>query len=193
MKVKEESEKADLKLSIQKTKIMASGPITSWQIEGETMETVTDFIFLGSKITVDSNCSYEIKRRLLLERKAMTNLRQHIKKQRNYFVDKGPSSQSYDFSSVRMWELDNKKGWTLKNWYFWTVVLEKTRVPWTARRSINLEVNAKYSLEGLRLIGKDSDAGKDWRQEEKGMTEDEMVGCHHRLNGHEFEQTPGNG
>ena len=74
MKVKEESEKADLKLSIQKTKIMASGPITSWQIEGETMETVTDFIFLGSKITVDSNCSYEIKRRLLLERKAMTNL-----------------------------------------------------------------------------------------------------------------------
>ena len=107
---------------------MASGPITSWQIEGETMETVTDFIFFGSKITVDSNCSYEIKRRLLLERKAMTNLnlRQHIKKQRNYFVDKGPSSQSYDFSSVQMWELDNKKGWTLKNWYFWTVVLEKT-------------------------------------------------------------------
>ena len=104
MKVKEESEKADLKLSIQKTKIMASGPITSWQIEGETMETVTDFIFFGSKITVDSNCSYEIKRRLLLERKAMTNLnlRQHIKKQRNYFVDKGPSSQSYDFSSVQM-------------------------------------------------------------------------------------------
>ena len=74
MKVKEESEKAGLKLNIQKTKIVASGPITSWQIDGETMETVTDFIFLGSKITVDGDCSHEIKRRLLLGRKAMTNL-----------------------------------------------------------------------------------------------------------------------
>ena len=74
MKVKQESEKAGLKLSIQKTKIMASGPITSWQIDGETMETVTDFIFLGSKITADCDCSHEIKRHLLLERKAMTNL-----------------------------------------------------------------------------------------------------------------------
>ena len=74
MKVKEESEKVGLKLNIQKTKIMASGPITSWQIDGKTMETVTDFIFLGSKITVDSDCSHEIKRCLLLERKAMTNL-----------------------------------------------------------------------------------------------------------------------
>ena len=74
MKVKEESEKAGLKLNIQKTKIMASGPITLWQIDGETMETVTDFIFLGSKITVDGGCSYEIKRRLLLGRKTMTNL-----------------------------------------------------------------------------------------------------------------------
>ena len=74
MKVKEESEKADLKLNIQKTKIMASGPITSWQIDGEPMETVTDFIFLGSKITTDGDCSHEIKRPLLLERKAVTNL-----------------------------------------------------------------------------------------------------------------------
>ena len=74
MKVKEESEKADLKLSIQKTKIMASSPITSWQIDGETMETMTDFIFLGSKITADGDCSHEIKRRLLLGRKAMTNV-----------------------------------------------------------------------------------------------------------------------
>ena len=74
MKVKEGSEKPGLKLNIQKTKIMASGPITSWQIDGETMETVTDFIFLGSKITADGDCSHEIKRRLLLERKAMTNL-----------------------------------------------------------------------------------------------------------------------
>ena len=92
-----------LKLNIQKTKIMASGPITSWQIDGETMETVTDFIFLGSKITADGDCSHEMKRRLLLGRKAMTNIRQHIKKQRQYFANKGPSSQSYGFSSSHVW------------------------------------------------------------------------------------------
>ena len=85
MKVKEESEKAGLKLNIQKTKIMASGPITSWQINGEKVEAVTDFIFLGSKITVDGDCSHEIKRHLLLGRKVMTDLRQCIKKQRFYF------------------------------------------------------------------------------------------------------------
>ena len=84
MKVKEESEKVGLKLNIQKTKIMASSPITSWQIEGETMETVTDFIFLGSKITADDDCSHEIKRHLILERKAMTNLDSILKKQRHY-------------------------------------------------------------------------------------------------------------
>ena len=91
-------EKAGLKLNIQKTKIRASGPITSWQIDGQTMETVRDFIFLGSKVTADGDCSHEIKRHLLLGRKAITNL-QHIKKQRHYFADKGPSSQSYDISS----------------------------------------------------------------------------------------------
>ena len=95
MKVKEESEKVGLKFNIQKTKIMASGPITSWQIDGETMETVTDFIFLSSKITADGNCSHKIERHLLLGRKAMT--KQHIKKQRHYFVNKGQSSQSYGF------------------------------------------------------------------------------------------------
>ena len=93
MKVKEESEKADLKLNIQKMKIMASGPITSWQIDGETMETVRDFIFLGSKITADGDCSHEIKRCLLLERKAITNL-DSIRKQRHYFANKGLSSQT---------------------------------------------------------------------------------------------------
>ena len=98
MKVKEESEKVDLKFNIQKTKIMASGPITSWQIDGETMETVTDFVFLGSKFTEYGDCSHEIKRCLLLGRKAMTS-RQHIKKQRHNFANKGPSSQSYGFSS----------------------------------------------------------------------------------------------
>ena len=103
MKVKEESEKAGLKLNIQETKIMASGPITSWQTDGETMETVTDFIFLGSKITADGDYSHEIKRRLLLGRKAMTSLSQCIKKWRHYFANKGLSSQSYGFSSSHVW------------------------------------------------------------------------------------------
>ena len=119
MKVKEESEKVGLKLSIQKTKIMASSPITSWQIDGEAMETVTDFIFLGSKITADGNCSHEIKT-LAPWKKSYDQPRQHIKKQRHYFVNKGPSSQSYGFSSshVWMWELDHKKSWASKNWCF---------------------------------------------------------------------------
>ena len=98
MKVKVESEKVGLKLNIQKTKIMAFGPITSWEIDGETVETVAGFIFLGSKITADGDCSHEIKRCSLLGRKAMTNLRQCIKKQRHYFVNKDPSSQGYDSS-----------------------------------------------------------------------------------------------
>ena len=103
MKVREESEKAGLKLNIQKTKIMASGPITSWQIVGETMETVTDFIFLGSKITADGDCSHEIKRHLLLGWKAMTNLRQCIKKQSHHSAYKGPYIQKYGFSSSHGW------------------------------------------------------------------------------------------
>ena len=95
MKVKEESEKVGLKLNIQKTKIMASGPITSWQIDGETVETVADFILRGSKITADGDCSHEIKRQLLLERKSYDQPRQHIKKQRRYFVNKALSSQGF--------------------------------------------------------------------------------------------------
>ena len=109
MKVKVESKKVGLKINIQKTKIMASGPITSWQIYGETMETVTDFIFLGSKITVDSDCSHEIKRCLLLGRKAMTNL-DHILKSRDITLPI-KVHQIYCFSSshVWMWELDQKE------------------------------------------------------------------------------------
>ena len=103
IKVKEENEKVGLKLSIHKTKIMASGPITSWQIDGETVETVSDFTFLSSKITADGDCSHEIKRCLLLGRKVMTNLDSILKKQRHYFVNKGPSSQSYGFSSSHVW------------------------------------------------------------------------------------------
>src|SRR5574341_1416502 len=102
MKVKEESEKVGLKLNIQKTKIMAAGPISSWEIDGETVETVSDFIFLGSKITVDGDCSHEIKRRLLLGRKVMINL-DSIQKQRHYFANKGLSSQGYGFSCGRVW------------------------------------------------------------------------------------------
>ena len=97
MKVKEGNEKVGLKLNIQKTKIMASGPITSWEIDGETVETVADFIFLGSKITADGDCSHEIKRCLLLGRKVMTNLDSILKKQSYYFANKGPSSQGYVF------------------------------------------------------------------------------------------------
>ena len=102
MKVKEESEKIGLKLNIQKTKIMAPSPIISWQTNGKTEETVRDFIFLGSKIIADGDCSHEIKRRLLLGRKAMTNL-DSILKSRHYFANKGPSSQSYGFSSSHVW------------------------------------------------------------------------------------------
>ena len=102
IKVIEERGKAGLKINIQKTKIMAFSPITSWQINGETVETVSDFIFLGSKITADGNCSHEIKRRLLLGRKVMTNL-DSILKSRDNFVNKGPSSQGYGFSSGHVW------------------------------------------------------------------------------------------
>ena len=103
MKVKEKSEKVGLKLNIQKMKIMASSPITSWEIDGETVETVSDFILLGSKITADVDCSHEIKRCLLLGRKVVTNYRQHIEKQRYYFANKGPSSQGYSFSRGHVW------------------------------------------------------------------------------------------
>ena len=103
LKVKEESEKVVLKLNIQKTKIMASGPITSWKIDGKTVEAVADFIFLGSKITTDGDCSHEIKRHLPLGRKVMTNLDCIVQKQRHYFANKGPSSQSYGFSSSHVW------------------------------------------------------------------------------------------
>ena len=102
MKVKEESEKVGLKLNIQKTKIMASGPIISWEIDGETVKTVSDFIFGGSKITADGDCSHEIKRRLLLGRKVMTNL-DSIFKSRDYFANIGLSSQGYGFSSGHVW------------------------------------------------------------------------------------------
>ena len=163
----------------------------------------------GSKITVDDDCSHEIKRHLLLGRKAMTNLDSMLKKQRRYFADQGPSSQSYGFTSsyVWMWELDYKESWVPKNWCFWTVVLEKTlESPLDLKeiKPVNPKGNQSWIVIGRNdaeaqtpivwppdlknwIIGKDPDAGKYWRQEEKGMTVDEMLGWHHWLNGHEFE------
>ena len=128
MKVKVESEKAGLKLNIQKTKIMASGPITSWEIDGETVETVSDFIFLGSKITADGDCTHEDKRRLLLGRKVMTNLDSILKSRDITLPTKVHLVKDMVFfsSHVWMWELDYKECWAPKNWCFWTVVLEKT-------------------------------------------------------------------
>ena len=128
-----------------------------WQTDGEMMETVTDFIILGSKITANGDCSHEIKGCLLLGRKAMTNLNSLLKNRDITLPNKGPTSQSYDFPSSHawMWELDNKESWALKNWCFWTVVLEKTlESPLTARRSnqsILQEISPEYSLEGLML------------------------------------------
>ena len=171
-------------------------------------------IFLGSKITANGDCSHKIKT-LAPWKKRYDNPRQHTKKQRHYFADKSPYHQTYAFSSthVGMWELNHKEGWTLKNWCSWAVVLEKTlKSPLVGRRlnqSILKKVNPEYSLKGLMLklklqyfghlmwradsIRKDPDAGKDWRQEEKGMTEDEMVGWHHWLKRHELEKALGNG
>ena len=171
------------------------------------MEKVTDFIFLGSKITTDDDCSHEIKRRLLLGRKAMTNL-DSILKSRD-ITNKGPSRQSYGFSSshVWMWQLDHKESWVPKNWCFWTVVLEKTlESPLDIRKikPVNPKENQSWIFIGRtdveaealilwpsyvknQLIEKHIIAGKYWGQEEKGAAEDEMVGWHHWLNGHEFE------
>ena len=164
--------------------------------------------FLSSKITADGDFSHEIKRRLILGRKAMTNL-DSILKSRHYLADKGPSIQSYDFSSspVWMWELDHKESWALKNWCFWTVVLEKTLespldckgIPWVnpkgnqswifiGRTDAEAETPIFWPPDAKNwLIWKDPDARIDWSWEEKGMTDDEMVWWHHRLNGHEFE------
>ena len=156
MKVKEESEKVGLKVNTQKTKIMASGPITWWQIDGETVETVSDIIFLGSQITADGDCSHEIKR-LAPWKVSYDQPRHHIKKQRHYFANKGPSRQGYGFSidHVWMWKLDYKKAEHPKidafELWCWRRLL---RVSWTARisnQSILKEINPGCSLEGLML------------------------------------------
>ena len=194
---------------------MASGCITSWEIDGETVETVSDFIFGGSKITADGDRSHEIKRRLLLGRKVMTNLDSIFKSRDITLPTEVHLVQAMIFPIV----MYGCESWTVKKaerrridafeLWCWRRLL---RVPWTARRSnqsILKEISPGCSLEGLMfklklhyfahlirrtdLFGKDPNAGKDWRQEEKGTTEDEMVGWHHWLNGHEFESTLGVG
>ena len=203
IKVKEKSEKVGIKLNIQKTNIMPSGPITLRQVDGETVETVSDFIFGGSKISADGDYSYEVKRHLLLGRKAMTNL-DNILKSRDIA---SPTKVCLVKAMVFPVELDCKESWALKNCCFWTVVLEKTlespldckeiqpvhptgNQSWIfiGRTDAEAETPILWPPDGKNwLIGKDPDAGKDWRWKEKRMTEDEIVGWHHRLNGHEFE------
>ena len=216
MKVKEESEKAGLKLNIQKKKIMSSGPITSWQIDGETIETMTDFIFLGSKITADGDCSHEIKRCLLHGRKAMANLDSIFKSIDIILPTKVRLVKAMVFPIVmcgcEIWAIKKAEHWRIHAFELccWRRLL---RVPWTARRfnqSILKAINPEYSLEGLMMelklklqyfghLMRRTDSlektlvGKDWRQEEKGMTKDEMVGWHHWLDGHEFDQALGVG
>ena len=174
---------------------MASGPITSWEIDGETVETVSDFIFLGSKITAEGDCSHEIKRRLLLGRKVMTNLDSILKSRDITLPTKVCLVKALVFPVV-MYECES---WTVKKAKcFWTMLVgEDCWVPWTVRRSnqfilketspgcLFLRTYAEAETPILRpphakswLIGKDPDAGRDWGQEEKGTTEDEMSGWH---------------
>ena len=162
---------------------MASSSITSWQIGGKTMETVSAFIFLGSQITADGDCSHEIKRHLLLGRKAMNNLDSILKSRDITFTDKVPLTESYGFSSshVWMWELDHKESWVMKNWCFWTVMLEKTlegHLDWKEIKPVHPKGNQSWIFIGRTdveaeapiflpldvknwIIGKDLDAGKD--------------------------------
>ena len=196
-------------------KIMASGPITSWEIDGETVETLADFIFLSSKITADGDFSHEIKRHSLLGRKVMTNL-DSIFKSRDITLPTNVRLVKAMVFPVGMYGCES---WTVKKaerpridafeLWCWRRLLG---VPWTARRSnqsIVKEISPGISLEGMMLkaetpvlwpphakswlIGKDSDVGRFWGQEEKGMTGDEMAGWHHQLDGRESEWTLGVG
>ena len=211
MTVKEESEKVGLKLHFQKTKIVASGPIASRQIDAETMETVRYFIFLGSKITTDGDCSLEIKRCLLLGRKAMTSLDSILKSRDITLSTKVHIVKVMVFPVV----MYGCKSWTMKKaehrridafeLWCWRRLL---RVPWTARRanqSILKEISPEYSLEGLMLKLKLQYFGHlMWRTDsfektlilekiEGGRRGDRVVGWRHQLNGHEFERAPGVG
>ena len=199
---------------------MASGPITSWETDRETVETLSDFIFLGSKITADGDGSHEIKRGLLLGRKVMTNLdsifksrditlptKVHLVKAMVFPVVMY-GCESWTVKKAERRRIDAFERWAPKNWCFWTVVLEKTLESPLDCKEIQLD-NPKGNQSRIFiggtdaeaeapilwpsdvkswLIWKDPDAGKDWRQEEKGTTEDKMGWWHHWLNGHEFEE-----
>ena len=208
MKLKEESEKIGLKLNIHKTKIMASGPITSWQIDGKTVETVSDFIFGGSKITADGDCSHEIKRRLLLGRKVMTNLDRILKSRDITLSTKIYLVKNAVFPVVmygcEIWTIKKAEHWGIDAFELWSwrrllivprgckeiqPVHPKGDQCWMfiGRTDVAAETPILWPPHVKSwLIGKDLDAGKDWGQE-KGTTEDEMAGWHHRLHGHEFE------
>ena len=197
-KWKRRVKKIGLKLNIQKTKIMGSCPITSWQIDGETMETVTEFILGGSKITRDGDCSHEIKRHLLLGSKAMTNLDSILKSRDIILLTKVHLVKAMFFSSnhVQMWVSDHTEAWVPNNWCFQTVVLEKTLESplhcneikpvsptrdqsWIFIERTDAEAEAPILWppdSKSRLIRKDPEAGKDWGQEEKGVTGDEIDG-----------------
>ena len=179
---------------------MASGPITSWQIHGETMETVSDFIFLGSKITADGDCSRVIKRCLLLGRKVMTNLDSLLKSRDITLPTNVHLVKVMVFPVIHvswMWDLDCEESWVPKNWCFWTVVLEKTLegpLDCMEAQPVHPKGNQGWIFIGRTdaetpilwppdvknwLICKNPDAGNDWGWEEKGTTEDEMVEWHH--------------
>ena len=186
---------------------MASCPITSWQRDGETVETVADFIFLGSKIIADGDCSHEIKRRLLLGRKVMTKIDSIFKSRDNSLPTKVHLVKAMVFPVVMYgcdsWTVKKAERWRIDAFELWCW-RRLLRVPWTARRSNQsilrdqswvfigrTDVEAETTILWLPdakswFIWKDPDAGRDWGQEEKGMTEDEMAGWHHWLDGHEF-------
>src|SRR5574341_1334184 len=208
MKVKKESEKVGLKLNIQKTKIMASGPITSWQIDGETVETMSDFIFGGSKITSDGDCSHEIKRRLLLGRKVLTNLDTIFKSRDITLTTKVHLVKAMVFPVVmygcESWTIEKAEHRRIDAFELWCW-RRLLRAPWTARRSnqsILKEISPECSLEGLILklklpyfghlmrkadsLEKTLMLGKMEGRRRRGRQENEMVGWHHQFNGHEF-------
>ena len=204
MKVKEESEKVGLTLNIQKTKITASSPITSWQIDGETEETVAYFIFWASKITADGDCSHGIRSHLLLGRKVMTNLDSILKGRDITLSTKVRLVKAMVFPVVRYgcesWTIKKAECWKSDAFELWCW-RRLFRVPWIARRSNQsiqswvfigrTDVEAETPIHWPPdvknwLIWKDHNTEKDWGQEEKGTTEDEMAGWHHWLNGHEF-------
>ena len=193
-------------------KITASSPITSWQIDGETTQTVTDFIFIGSKITTGGDCSHETTRHLLLGIKAMTHLDSTLKSRDITLLTKVHLVKAMVFPVVMYGcELDHKESWVIKNCCFWTVVLKTLKILLDCKKikPVNSKGNQAWMFIGRTdaeaetpilwppdvknwLIRKDPDAGKDWRQE-KGTTENEMVGWYHWHDGHAFEQAPGVG